>query len=139
MKRYAVQTEIAAPPDVVWRVLTDGAGYAGWDSGIRSVTGEVAAGQGISFVAEVSPKRPFKVKVATPEPGRVMTWTGGMPLGLFRGVRTFTLTPQDGGTHFEMTEVFTGPMLGLIGRSMPDLDPSFRQFAAGLKARAEAS
>ena len=62
-----------------------------------------------------------------------------MPLGLFRGVRTFALTPEDGGaTRFTMREEYSGPMLPLIWRSMPDLQPSFDQFAAGLKARAEA-
>jgi hypothetical protein len=67
-----------------------------------------------------------------------MVWKGGMPLGLFKGVRTFTLSPQpDGMTRFTMREEFTGPLLPLIWRSMPDLGPSFAQFAAGLKARAE--
>jgi len=36
-----------------------------------------------------------------------------------------------------MREECTGPMLPLIWRSMPDLQPSFEQFASGLKARAE--
>jgi hypothetical protein len=36
-----------------------------------------------------------------------------------------------------MREEYTGPMLSLIWRSMPDLQPSFEQFAGGLKARAE--
>jgi hypothetical protein len=31
----------------------------------------------------------------------------------------------------------TGPILPLIWRSMPDLGPSFRQFADGLKEHAE--
>ncbi len=66
-----------------------------------------------------------------------MTWAGGMPLGLFKGVRTFALTPEDGTTRFTMREEYSGPMLPLIWRSMPDLQPSFDQFAAGLKARAE--
>ena len=68
-----------------------------------------------------------------------MTWAGGMPLGLFRGVRTYTLTPEDGGTRFRMREEYTGPLLPLIWRSMPDLAPSFEQFARGLKARTEAT
>jgi len=38
-----------------------------------------------------------------------------------------------------MREVYSGPMLGLIWRSMPDLGPSFDKFAAGLKERAERS
>ena len=63
-----------------------------------------------------------------------------MPLGLFKGVRTFTLTPENGGaTKFVMREEFSGPMLPMIWGSMPDLAPSFEQFASGLKERAEAA
>ena len=36
-----------------------------------------------------------------------------------------------------MHEEYTGPMAGLIFRSIPDLGPSFERFAAGLKAQAE--
>jgi hypothetical protein len=44
-----------------------------------------------------------------------MTWSGGMPLSLFKGHRNFTLTPQgDSITLFTMREEFTGPMLPLI-------------------------
>jgi hypothetical protein len=32
---------------------------------------------------------------------------------------------------------YTGPLLGLIWRSMPDLGPSFGRFARGLKLRVE--
>ncbi len=89
--------------------------------------------------SEVAPGRTFPVRVADFDPPRRMTWVGGMPLGLFRGVRTFTLTPQRrGGTDFAMREELTGPLLPLIGRTMPDLGPSFERFASGLKARAEA-
>ena len=66
-----------------------------------------------------------------------MEWSGGMPLGLFRGVRTHTLTPDGDGTAFTMREEYSGPLLGAISRSMPDLQPSFDTFAAGLKARVE--
>ena len=66
-------------------------------------------------------------------------WAGGMPLGLFRGVRTFRLASEgDGRTRFTMREEYTGPLLPLIWRTMPDLGPSFEQFALGLKTRAEA-
>ena len=69
-----------------------------------------------------------------------MVWSGGMPLGLFRGVRTFTLTPQgEGSTKVHIREEYSGPMLGMIWKSMPDLQPSFNTFATGLKAKAEAA
>ena len=61
-----------------------------------------------------------------------------MPLGLFRGVRPFRLAPEgDGTTRFTMREEYSGPLLAVIWRSMPDLGPSFEQFARGLKQRAE--
>ena len=66
-----------------------------------------------------------------------MTWSGGMPLGLFKGVRTFTLAPAGGTTRFQLREEYSGPLLSMMWRSMPDLGPSFAQFANGLKRRAE--
>ena len=66
------------------------------------------------------------------------TWTGGMPLGLFTGVRTFRLASDGGGTRVTMREEYSGPLVGLMGRSIPDLQPSFDRFVNGLKARAEA-
>jgi hypothetical protein len=38
-----------------------------------------------------------------------------------------------------MREEYTGPMLPLIGKSIPDLGPAFQQFATGLKHQAEAT
>jgi hypothetical protein len=139
MRFYEASADIAAAPDAVWAILTDASAYAGWDSGVQRVEGRIAPGEKIKVVSEANPGRAFPVRVTAFEPARTMTWTGGMPLGLFKGVRRFTLTPEEGGgTRFTMREEYTGPMLPLIWRSMPDLGPSFRQFAQGLKARAEA-
>jgi hypothetical protein len=77
--------------------------------------------------------------VAEVDPPRRLVFTGGMPLGLFKGERTYVLEPGGAGTRFRMREQFTGPLAPLIGRSIPDLKPSFDQFAAGLKARTEGS
>ncbi|MEX0750779.1 MAG: SRPBCC domain-containing protein, partial [Dehalococcoidia bacterium] len=106
--------------------------------GVDRVEGTIAAGETIKVVSKANPGRAFPVKVTGFEPNESMTWSGGMPLGLFKGVRTFKLTPNgDGTTRFDAREEFTGPLLPLIWRSMPDLGPSFQQFADGLKARAE--
>lgn len=135
--RYAVRTHIAAPPEKVWPLLVDGAGYPGWNPTVVKVEGDIALGQKIKVFAAISPDRAFPVKVTTLDAPRRMEWTGGMPLGLFKGVRTFTLEPEAGGTTFAMEEVFSGLMKPLIAKSMPDLQPAFDDFAAALKARAE--
>lgn len=136
---YTAEATIEASADLVWEILADAPGYVTWDSGVEKVEGEIAPGGKIKLFSKVNPGRAFPVKIAIVEPSRVMTWTGGMPLGLFKGVRTFTLvgtTPNQ--TAFTMREVFTGPMLGMVAKKMPDLQPAFDQFAAGLKAEAEA-
>jgi hypothetical protein len=137
MKAYDANATIDARPEAIWAILTDAPGYPTWDSGVQGVEGTIAPGETIKVRSEANPGRAFPVKVTDFAPGERMTWTGGMPLGLFRGVRTFTLSPEgDGTTRFSMREEYSGPLLGLIWRSMPDLGPSFAQFARGLKARA---
>ena len=86
----------------------------------------------------MNPKRTFKLKVSDVDAPRSMVWWDGMPLGLFKGVRTFTVAPQDdGGTVFSMEEVYSGALAGMITKSIPDMTESFEQFAEGLKQEAE--
>jgi hypothetical protein len=138
MKSYEVSSSIDAGAEAIWEILIDAPGYSSWDSGVERVEGQIAPGERIKVLSEANPGRAFPVKVVGFVPGERMTWSGGMPLGLFKGVRTFTLAPQGAGaTRFTVSEEYTGPLLSLIWRSMPDLGPSFQQFAKGLKARAE--
>jgi len=46
-------------------------------------------------------------------------------------------TIENGDVAFQMREEYTGLLLPLIWRSMPDLGPSFQWFARGLKQRVE--
>lgn len=138
MKFYESSALIAASPAAVWAVLLDVAKYPSWDSGVVRVEGAVAPGAKIKVVSAVNPNRAFPVKVTELTSERRMVWSGGMPLGLFKGVRTYSLTSEGSATRFTMREEYGGPMLPLIWRSIPDLGPSFEQFARGLKARVEA-
>jgi hypothetical protein len=135
---FSAATTINAPQDVIWSILTDAANYPTWDPGVDRIEGTIAPGERIVAYTKLSPNRAFPAKVTEFEPGRRMTWTGGMPLGLFKGVRTFTLSPRaDGGVDFALREEFSGPLLPLFAGSLPDLNKTFEAFAAGLKARAE--
>jgi hypothetical protein len=138
MRVHEATTVIDASADQVWDVLVDGAGWSTWDSGVTAVDGRIALGEKVSIHTAASPGRAFPVTVSTLDRPYRLVLRGGMPLGLFRGERTYTLAPDgQGATTFAMREEFTGPLLGLIGRSIPDLQPSFTQFAQGLKQRVE--
>ena len=139
MKVYSATTEINASPEKVWNILTDAEKYPEWDPGMVRLEGKIAQGEKITAHTKAS-SRAFPVTVSDFEPNRKMVWSSGMPLGLFKGTRTFSLEPQGNGTvTFKVEEVFTGVLLPLIGRSLPDLNLVFADFAKGLKEQAEKS
>jgi hypothetical protein len=138
MKSYEASARIAAPPEAVWGILIDGGAYTAWKSGVERLEGTIAPGEKLKVYWEGNPGRAFPVRVTEFDAPRSMRWTGGMPLGLFKGERTFTLNPAgEAGTDFVVREEYTGPLLGPIWRTMPDLGPAFEGFARGLKERAE--
>ena len=137
MRRYSASTKINAPPEVVWKILTDASSYPNWDTAIDHIEGRLALGETVKFFTKLS-SQAFPVKVTAFEPNRRMVLTGGMPLGLFKSERTHTLTSEmDGQTTFETEETFSGLLLPIFGRNLPDLTENFRTFAAGLKKQAE--
>ena len=137
--RFHASRRIAATPERIWALLVDLPSWRAWNPTIISIKGDVSPGGTVRLVSSVNPQRTFVVRVTELVPSRRMAWASGMPLGLFRGVRTYTLAPasEGEGTDFAMTEAYTGPLAGLIGRSIPDLGPSFEAFADALKAAAE--
>src|SRR5271165_1562907 len=138
MTSFATRTTIAATPETIWQILTDAPNYPSWNTTVSGVEGRIAPGETVTVHAKVSPGRAFPVKVATFEVPRRMVWSSGMPLGLFKGERTFDLRPSaDGSVEFSMREEYSGLMAPLITKSIPDLQPAFDEFAACLKARAE--
>lgn len=137
MKSFAVSTMIRATPEAVWAVLTDGANWTKWNTTIEKVEGSIVPGGKLKVYTKLSPGRAFPIRVSEFAPPQRMVWTGGMPFGLFKGERTYSLTPKAGGVEFSIREVFSGLMAPLITRSIPDLQPSFVEFAAALKQRSE--
>ncbi len=138
MRSYEAAARIDASPEQVWALLVDVGGWRDWDSGVDRVEGRVALGERLTLYATMIRTRPFHVTVTDIRPREVMRWRGGLPLGLAVIERTYTLDAQeDGGTLLTVREDHTGPLAVLLARSTPDLNPSFRQFCQGIKARAE--
>jgi uncharacterized protein YndB with AHSA1/START domain len=136
--RYTVSRRINAAPEKVWALLADAAGYRAWNRAVISIEGTIATGNTVSLVSTANPKRTFKLRVTEMAAPRRMVWSDGMPLGLFKGERTYLVEPREGVTHFEMTEEYTGLLAGVFTKAIPDLTESFNVFADSLKAAAEA-
>lgn len=134
----SVATDIEAPPERIWALLTNTADMLRWNSTLTSIEGTVALGGVVKMQVPEAPGRTFKVKVVSFTANREMVWRDGNPV-MFLGVRTYTLTPAPNGTttRFEMSEVFTGLMLPMIAGMLPDFGPIFERYAADLKAEAQ--
>jgi len=133
----AIRTTIQASPDEIWRLLTDAAGFPRWNSTVTSIEGTIAEGETLRLKVPSAPTRVFTPKVSAVAPGRSMVWSDGMS-PMFRGVRTFELTPKpDGSTEFAMKEEHEGLMLPMIKGSLPDFAPIFEAYAEDLKRAAE--
>ena len=136
---YSVSRTIAADQEKVWALLADASSWTEWNPTIVSLEGTIAVGNKVKLVSTVNPKRAFKLTVTELNQPRSMTWADGIPLGLFKGVRTYRLSPADGGTVFTMEEVYSGLLEPLISKSIPDMTQSFEDFADGLKRAAESA
>lgn len=137
MTDFRTAIDIHAPPESVWSVVSRPDQFPDWSSGVLRVDGAgegASVGQKIRIESVANPGKSFPVTVVEVDPPHRMVLRGGMPLGLFTGTRTYQLEPlDDARTRFTMNEDYTGPLAGLVTRSIPDLQPSFDTFAAGLK------
>jgi hypothetical protein len=138
MRSFEASVRVDAAPDVVWEVLTDVGSWRDWDSGVDRVEGRVALGERITIHATMIRTRPFSVTVTELRPHEAMRWLAGLPFGLAVIERTYHLDAQDdGGTVLTIRQDHSGPLAFVFDRTTPDLNPSFRQFCAGLKTVAE--
>jgi len=139
--QYFATATIRAAPGLVWTILSDAAGYSAWNPEVIMIDGRLAAGE--TFKAHVKlgdgAVRRVRMRVTEFEPPRLMTWIGGLPLGLFVGHRKFTLAAGGTGTDFQMELSMTGPLAALILKSVGDRQPEIDRFAAALKTYAERS
>ncbi|MBV7339071.1 SRPBCC domain-containing protein [Chloroflexi bacterium TSY] len=138
MKVFTASANINAPAEAIWSILIDAPNYPEWDPSVIRIEGTIGLNNKITAYTKLSPDRAFPVTVTGFVPNQSMTWSGGMPLGLFKGVRTFTLNHVETSVvNFVVREEFSGLLLPIMGRSLPDLTQTFEDFVAGLKERAE--
>ena len=105
MQTYTTNAQIKASPEAVWRILTDAPNYAAWNPEIVGIQGRFVAGERIKASVKVKAGGGkmavravgLRVTALTPptaqNPRGSMEWTGGLPFGLFTGLRILTVSP----------------------------------------------
>src|SRR5215510_6008440 len=122
---YVTTVLIRAAPEDVWRTLTAAEGYESWNPEIIGVDGTFARGERLKVRVRIGggAVRSMTLRVTSYDPPHRMEWTGGLPLGLFVGKRTLSVTPVEGGSQFRMDVSMTGPLAPMILKSVGDRQP----------------
>ncbi|GGY05665.1 SRPBCC family protein [Streptomyces hiroshimensis] len=126
----------AAPPAVVWRLLSDLDGWPGWVPGVAAMSGGGPGGAvpGLSFRWKLGGMT-IRSTMAVVTPERELCWTG--LLAGTRAVHRFRLVPlPDGGTEVVSEESIGGPLLALY-YSSERLEQVLRAWLSALKTLAE--
>ena len=68
MLQYSATATINASSDVIWKILTDAAGYPTWDPGVDRIEGVIAPGKKVTAFTKRDPKRASPAVVGNFEP-----------------------------------------------------------------------
>lgn len=119
--RLTTEVDITAPPEEVWRHLTDLDAFPEWNPFITRAEGAVEVGQRLTIRLEPPGGKPmtFRPTVTVVEPGVALEWLGrlGIPW-LFDGRHRLDLSPTPEGTHLVHHESFRGLLVPLLRRSL---------------------
>lgn len=133
------ETAVAAPPAVVWRVLTEFDAYPEWNPTLR-VRGDPFEGERLwaLLIDRELPPAPFRPEVLRVDPGRELRWRTELPLGAVVADHTFRVEPTPSGSRFVQTERFEGPAADpLLRRLAGAVRRTFERMNDAVKERAE--
>jgi hypothetical protein len=143
MMKIVASTEIDAPAEVVWGVLTDLPRFGEWNPFIRAASGSATVGGRIRVEMEptvAGPTLSFVAKVLVCEPNKKLRWRGHLLTPWLGGSdHAFTIEPSaNGRVRFEQRETFHGLLPRLAWRALARATRrSFRAMNEALKRRVE--
>lgn len=139
---FVTEVEIAAPPDIVWRVLEDLDSYELWNPMLRKVRGRLSEGKRLRVLFQPPGWRAhrFFPKLISVIPGRELRWT--MPFkvpGLYDFEHYWSLQPRENGLTLLRHGVrLSGLLTPLVWWWLKRAEGPFEEMNKAHKRRAEA-
>ena len=138
MPDFEVTVDIAAPPEIVWAIMTDAARWHEWTPSVTSIrlldVGPLRVGSRALFRQPRFP--PARWTVTALEPGRSFTWKSGAP-GMWVHAH-HSVVPAPAGSRARLSvkyEGFVGQLLGRLTRTITERYLALER--DGLKRRSE--
>ena len=133
--RSSSQIDVAAPPKVVWEVLTSFERWPQWNPDVKSMSFNGPLAPGSEFRWKAGPGTIVST-LERVEPPRAIAWRGRTMS--IKAMHEWRLEPRDGGTHVETEESFSGLLARLFrGPLQKTLDKSLSDGLEHLKREAE--
>jgi hypothetical protein len=127
--------EIAAPPEVVWDVLTRFEDWPDWNPVVKSMSVSGPLEPGVEFRWKAGPGTIVST-LEQVEPPRQIRWRGRTMS--IKANHEWRLEPRGAGTHLETEESFSGLLARLFRRpTQKMLDKSLSEGLEHLKREAE--
>ena len=129
------EIEVAAPPEVVWEVLTDFERWPQWNADVQSMSYKGPLAPGSVFRWKAGPGTIVST-LEEVDPPRSVRWRGRTMS--IRAIHEWRLEPREGGTRVKTEESFSGLLARLMrGSLQKTLDRALEQGLAHLKREAE--
>ncbi len=139
MQTLHASTDIDAPAEKVWRVVTDFARYPEWNPFIVRAAGEQRVGGRLELTITAPDVRAvtFRPRVLDLDPGRLICWKGKLWIpGLFDGRHSLMVEPlDDGRSRFTTHEEVSGILVPVLGKVMRASQQGFELMAEALSRR----
>lgn len=133
--KSSAETGIAAPPQVVWEVLTRFEDWPNWNPDVKSMSFAGPLGPGAEFRWKAGPGTIVSTLERVEQPSYI-SWRGrGLTI---KAYHEWWLEPRDGGTHVRTEESFSGLLARLLrGMLEKTLDKTLIDGLVHLKHEAE--
>jgi len=129
------EIDVAAPPDVVWEVLTDFDRWQEWNPEVKSMSFDGPLAPGAMFRWKAGPGTIVSTVEEVDRP-RYIRWRG-RTLSI-AAIHEWRFEGRDGGTHVETDESFSGMLARLLrGSLQKQLDRALEEGLEHLKREAE--
>lgn len=139
MQTLHAETEIDAPAELVWRVVSDLPRYEQWNPFIVRAEGDLRTGARLDITIKAPGLRPvsFRPRILDLEPGRLVRWKGQLWIpGLFDGRHALSVEDLgEGRSRFTTHEDVSGVLTPLLTKTMRASQQGFEEMAAALAAR----
>jgi len=133
--RAQTQTRIAAPPSLVWSVLTELEHWPSWNPDVRSMAVEGPLKEGTVFRWKAG-RMAITSTIRVLEPQKVIAWSGTLP-GV-SAVHVWRIAADRAGTLVWTAETFEGPLPRLFRRRLTRmLESALNDGIVALRAECE--